>query len=161
MVLTGCLRPEEAYRDMDWMVIVLLGGVIPLGIAMQNTGAAAWLAHGVLPLIGQFGPVGMLAAFYLLTSMLTQAISNNATAVVATPIAIAAAADLGVSPGPFVVATMLAASNSFMTPIGYQTNAFIYGPGGYRFGDYVRVGGPLTLLLAFAAAFVIPLFFPL
>jgi di/tricarboxylate transporter len=97
---------------------------------------------------------------YLLTSLLTEMISNNAAAVVLTPIAVAVASALGVSPMPFVIAVMLAASNSFMTPIGYQTNAFIYGPGGYRFGDFFRVGGALNMLLVAAATVVIPLFFP-
>ncbi len=160
MVLSGCLRPDEAYRDMDWMVLVLLGGVIPLGVAMQNTGTAAFIAGGIMQVVQPIGPIGALGAFYILTSLLTQLISNNAAAIVLTPIAVAVAAGLGVSPVPFVVATMFAASNSFMTPIGYQTNAFIYGPGGYTFGDYLRVGGPLTFLLALAAAFVIPFFFP-
>jgi di/tricarboxylate transporter len=103
---------------------------------------------------------GVLAAFYLLTSLLTELISNNAAAVVLAPIAIATASALGVSPLPFVIAVMIAASNSFMTPIGYQTNTFIYGPGGYRFSDFIRVGGPLNLLLLLAATFVIPFFFP-
>ena len=160
MTLTGCIRPDEAYRDVDWMVIVLLGGVIPLGLAMQNTGAAAFLAAALMGVVEPLGPYGALAAFYIMTSLLTEIISNNAAAVVLTPIAIAVGIALGVSPMPFVIATMLAASNSFMTPIGYQTNAFIFGPGGYAFTDYVRVGGPLNVLLAIAATFIIPLVFP-
>jgi di/tricarboxylate transporter len=101
-----------------------------------------------------------LAAFYLMTSVMTEVISNNATAVVLTPVAVATAQGLGVSPMPLVVAVMFAASNSFMTPIGYQTNLFVYGPGGYRFSDFLRVGGPLNLLMVVAAALVIPWFFP-
>jgi di/tricarboxylate transporter len=160
MLLTGCIQVEEAYRDVDWGVLVLLGAIIPLGIAMRNTGTADFIATHILALALPLGLYGILAAFYLLTSVLTEVISNNAAAVVVTPIVVATAATLGVSPYPFVVAVMIAASNSFMTPIGYQTNAFIFGPGGYRFSDYVRVGGPLNLLLVAAATFVIPLFFP-
>ncbi len=160
MFVTGCITPEGAYEEVDWMVLVLLGSIIPLGIAMQNTGTAAFIAGGMLHLTAPLGLLGMLAAFYLLTSLLTELISNNASAVVLTPIAVATAASVGVSPLPFVIAVMFAASNSFMTPIGYQTNTFIYGPGGYRFSDYLRVGGPLNLLLLVAATFIIPLFFP-
>jgi di/tricarboxylate transporter len=160
MFISGCLTPDEAYQDMDWMVIVLLGAIIPLGIAMQNTGTAQLLSTHMLNVTAPLGLFGVLATFYLLTSLLTELISNNAAAVVLTPIAIATGAALGVSPMPFVVAVMFAASNSFMTPIGYQTNTFIYGPGGYKFSDFVRVGGPLNLLLLIVATFVIPIFFP-
>jgi di/tricarboxylate transporter len=160
MFLTGCVTPEEAYREVDWSVLVLLGSILPLGLAMQESGAAALIASGLLRLASPLGLVGTLAAFYLLASLMTEVISNNATAVVLTPIAVAAAVGLGVSPMPFVVAVMFAASNSFMTPVGYQTNMFVYGPGGYRFSDFLRVGGPLNLLMVVAAALVIPRFFP-
>jgi di/tricarboxylate transporter len=160
MFITGCITPDEAYEDIDWMVIVLLGSIIPLGIAMQNTGTAQLVAMHLVDVTRPLGLFGVLAAFYLLTSLLTELISNNAAAVVLAPIAIATATALGASPLPFIIAVMFAASNSFMTPIGYQTNTFIYGPGGYRFTDFVRVGGPLTLLLAVVATFVIPFFFP-
>lgn len=160
MFVTGCLTPDEAYEEVDWMVIILLGAIIPLGIAMQNTGTAQLIANQLLRVTQPLGLFGVLAMFYLMTSLLTELISNNAAAVVMTPIAIATAAALGVSPMPFVIAVMFAASNSFMTPIGYQTNTFIYGPGGYRFSDFIRVGGPLNLLLLLVATFVIPVFFP-
>jgi di/tricarboxylate transporter len=160
MFVTGCLTPDEAYREVDWMVIVLLGSLIPLGIAMQNTGTAQFLAGGILRVTTPLGLFGVLAAFYLLTSLLTELISNNAAAVVLTPIAVATGLALEVSPLPFVIAVMFAASNAFLTPIGYQTNTFIYGPGGYRFSDFFRVGAPLSVLLLVVATFVIPLFFP-
>ncbi len=160
MFLTGCLTPEEAYDEMDWMVVILLGAILPLGIAMQNTGAAEFVAAGVLDLTRPLGPYGVLGAFFLLTMGFTSVISNNGSAVVLTPIAVAAAHALGLSPLPFVVAVMFGASNAFMTPIGYQTNVFVYGPGGYRFTDFTRVGTPLGLLIATAATFVIPIFFP-
>jgi di/tricarboxylate transporter len=160
MFLTGCITPEEAYVEVDWMVLVLLGSIIPLGIAMQNTGTAQLIAWAIVQLTEPFGLYGLLAAVYLATSLLTEVISNNATAVVLTPIAIGVASAAGISPLPLVVAVMLAASNSFLTPVGYQTNTFIYGPGGYRFLDFVRVGGPLNVLLIVTATLVIPAFFP-
>jgi di/tricarboxylate transporter len=160
MFLTGCVKPDEAYEDVDWMVLILLGSILPLGLAMQKSGAAELLARQLVALTHPLGLYGALAAFFILTSLLTELISNNAAAVVLTPIAIATAIGLGVSPLPFVIAVMLAASNSFMTPIGYQTNTFIYGPGGYRFTDFFRVGAPLNVLMIATATFVIPFFFP-
>jgi di/tricarboxylate transporter len=160
MFLTRCMTPDEAYEDIDWMVLVLLGSIIPLGLAMQNTGTAQILAAGLLGVTEPLGLYGSLAALYLLTSLLTEVISNNAAAVVLTPVAVAAAVGLGASPLPFVIAVMFAASNSFLTPIGYQTNTFIYGPGGYHFSDFARVGGPLMILMLIAATFTIPFFFP-
>jgi di/tricarboxylate transporter len=160
MFLSGSLTPDEAYADVDWMVIVLLGGMIPLGIAMQVTGAAAFIVSHFLVVFAPFGLLGTLAAVYVMTSLLTEVISNNASAVVLTPIAVGVGVSLGVSPLPFVVAVMIAASNSYMTPIGYQTNAFVFGPGGYRFSDFLRVGGPLNILMAIVATFAIPIFFP-
>ena len=160
MFLSGCITPEEAYREVDWSVLVLLGSIIPLGLAMLNTGTAEFLAFGVLSLTAPLGLYGVLAAYYLITSLLTELISNNAAAVVLTPVAIGTASTLDVSPMPLVIGVMIAASNSYMTPVGYQTNTFIYGPGGYRFIDFVRVGGPLNLLMVVVAVFVIPFFFP-
>jgi di/tricarboxylate transporter len=160
MFVTRCVKPEEAIEDIDWMVIVLLGSILPLGLAMQKTGAAQMIATALLQVTAPLGLIGMLAAFYIMTSILTEIISNNATAVVLIPIAVATAAGLGVSPLPFVIAVMIAASNSYMTPIGYQTNTFVYGPGGYRFVDFMKVGGPLNLLMMVVAAIVIPWFFP-
>jgi di/tricarboxylate transporter len=160
MFLTGCITPGEAYEEMDWSVLVLLGSILPLGIAMQKSGAAETLAVGLVWFTTPLGLHGTLAAFYLLTAALTAVISNTASAAVLTPMAVATGIALGVSPLPFVIAVMFAASNSYLTPIGYQTNVFVYGPGGYRFGDFARVGGPLTVLSLLAATLVIPIFFP-
>jgi di/tricarboxylate transporter len=160
MILTGCITPDEAYQEMDWSVLVLLATILPLGLAMRNSGAASWLAGLLLDVTRPLGARGTLAAFYALTTVLTAIISNNAAAVVLVPVAVAAAGTLGVSAMPLVVAVMLAASTDFSTPIGYQTNTFIYGPGGYRFSDFLRVGGPLNVLLLVSAPLVIPLFFP-
>lgn len=160
MVLTGCLTPPEAYRGMDWSVLVLLGAILPLGGAIRDSGTAAWIAAMLLDVVAPMGPHGTLAAVYLLTVALTSVISNAAAALVVVPVAFAAAAGLGISAMPLVVAVMFAASCSFITPIGYQTNTFIFGPGGYRFSDFTRVGGPLNVLLAVATVVVVPWFFP-
>lgn len=160
MFVTGSIKPEEAWEQVDWMVIVLLGSILPLGLAMRNTGTADFLAQWLLHFIAPYGPFVVLAAIYLLTTLLTELMSNNASAIVVAPIAVATAAALEISPMPLVIAVMLAASNSFMTPIGYQTNLLIYSPGGYRFTDYVRVGGPLGLISLVVATVVIPVFFP-
>lgn len=160
MFLTGCLQPDEAYEDIDWMVIILLGSILPLGVAMQTSGTAHLLGTQFVALTHWMGPYGALAAFYLMTSLLTEVVSNNAAALVLTPVAVASAVAIGVSPLPFVVAVMFAASNSFMTPVGYQTNTFIYAPGGYRFTDFLKVGAPLNVLMMVVATFAIPFFFP-
>jgi di/tricarboxylate transporter len=160
MFATACITPDEAYSDIDWMVIVLLGAILPLGFAMHATGAAAWVAHGLLGIMQPLGPHGILAGFLVLTTALTSVLSNAAAAVVLTPIAVAVALPLGLSPLPFVVAVMIGASNSFLSPVGYQTNTMIYGPGGYTFADFLRVGTPLSLLVVIAATFAVPLFFP-
>ncbi len=160
MVLTGCVHVEEVYENMDWQVIVLLGSLLGLGAALEATGAGDYLAAAILEAVRGLGPTGVLGTFYLLASVLTAMVTNNAAAIVLTPIAIATADDLGVSAMPFVVAVMFAASNSFATPMGYQTNVFIYAPGGYRVTDFLRVGGPLVLVMTAVAALVLPLFFP-
>lgn len=160
MFLTKCLTPDEAYKEIDWMVIVLLGAILPLGLAMHESGGAAWVAHQLLTLGSPLGPYGILAMFLLTTTALTAIISNAAAAVVLAPVAVAVATTLAVSPLPFVIAVMIGASNSFLSPVGYQTNTMIYGPGGYRFSDYIRVGAPLSVLVVVVATFVIPIFFP-
>lgn len=160
MVFTRCVRLEEVYREIDWMIVFLLAGVLPLGIAMDNTGAAAWLGHGIAATVGTLGPVATIAAFYLITSILTEIMSNNAAAAVLTPIALGTAAELGVNPYALLVAIMFGASASFMTPVGYQTNTLVYAPGGYRFADFLRVGAPLNALLLLTATLFIPIFWP-
>jgi di/tricarboxylate transporter len=160
MTLAGCLKPADAYERVDWGVIILIGSIVPLGLAMQQTGAAQLLAALVIRATGDLGPYVVLGTLYLATSLLTEFISNNAAAVILTPVAVAIADALGVSPVPFAMAVMIAASNSFMTPIGYQTNTLIYGPGAYEFRDFARVGTLLSLLLLLLAVAVLPLFFP-
>jgi di/tricarboxylate transporter len=160
MVLTGCLRAEDAYRAIEWKVVVLLAGVLPLGLALERTGAASLIVDGAMRLAGDAGPVVVLAAIYVLTATLTEFMSNNAAAVLLAPVAIATAAKLGVDPRPFLVAVTFAASTSFATPVGYQTNTMVYDAGGYRFRDFMKVGIPLNLIFAAIATTLIPYFWP-
>jgi di/tricarboxylate transporter len=157
MIIGRCLTLEEAYQAIDWKVIVLLGGVIPLGLALEQNGVALWMTDTFLQPLLDYGPVMVLAALYITTALLTEALSNNATAVILAPIALSMAASLGVDARPFLVAVTFAASTSFATPIGYQTNTMIYSPGGYRFSDFTRVGGPLNIIFWGLAVLLIPM----
>ncbi|MDA2931108.1 SLC13 family permease [Acidobacteria bacterium AH-259-O06] len=161
MILTGCLRLRDLYSHLSWQTIVMLACLIPLGTAMENTGLAKLIAGELVEQLDRWGPIAVLSGIYLLTSLLTSAMSNNATAVLMVPITISTACQLQVDPKPFVMAVMFAASASFMTPVGYQTNLFIFGPGGYKFADFLKVGGPLNLLFWILASVFIPLFWPL
>ena len=160
LVVLRCLKPDEAYDAVDWKVVMLLAGVLPLGIALEHSGGAAWLARNVLGLVAVLGPVACLAAIYLLTSVLTEIMSNNAAAVLVVPIGIATAESLGVDAKPFLVAVAFAASTAFATPVGYQTNAMVHAAGGYRFADFIRIGMPLNLIFWIAGIVLIPRFFP-
>ncbi len=160
MVLTRCLTLEEAYESIDWMVIFLLAGMIPAGIALEKTGAAQLLAEFILKGIGSFGALFVLGALMAFTSLITEILSNAAAAVLLAPIAISLAAQLGVSPYPFLMGVAVAASSSFMTPIGHQSNTLVFGPGGYRFSDYLRVGVGLNILVWVVAMLVIPRLWP-
>lgn len=158
MLVTGCLTLPHATRALDSAVLFLLAGMIPLGLAMEKTGLAALIANHVADFAGPHGPFFLIAAFYLLTSLLTEVLSNNAAAVLLTPICLGIAAELGIDPKPLLVAVTFGASASFATPIGYQTNTMVMGPGGYVFRDYIRAGLPLNILLAVAATALIPFF---
>jgi len=161
LVVTRCITLEEAYEAIDWKVIFLLAGALTLGVALEKTGTALFISNILVRAVGALGPVALVAAFYLLTSVLTNAMSNNATAVLVAPIAIAAAESLQVDARPFLMAIAFAASASFMTPVGYQTNTMIYGVGQYRFADFLRVGTPLNILFWIIATLMIPYFWPL
>jgi di/tricarboxylate transporter len=160
MILSGAINPDEAYRAIEWQVLMLLAGLLALGVAMEKTGAARMIAHGLVGWVGGFGPRAILSALFLLTLVLTEMMSNNATVVLLIPIAIVTADSIGVSPRPFMFAVMFGASLSFMTPVGYQTNTMIYGPGQYRFTDFMRVGGPLNLLVWVIGSLLIPVLWP-
>ncbi|MBK7931572.1 MAG: SLC13 family permease [Bryobacterales bacterium] len=160
MVMTGCLKADEVYPAVDWKVVMMLGGLLPLGVAIETTGLAAILSRFIVDVFGSLGPWVLLSALYLCTSLLTEIMSNAATAVLLTPIAITAAAAMGVDARPFLVTVMFAASSSFMTPVGYQTNTLIYGPGAYRFADFLRVGTLLNVLFWILATALIPRFWP-
>jgi len=157
MILTGCLTPIQAYRSVNWPILVLVAGTLALGQALEVTGTAARIAEPLVFVGESWGPWVALATLYLVTSVVTAILSNNATAVLLVPIALSLAAALGVNPRPFLIAVALAASASFATPLGYQTNLLVYGPGGYRFGDFFRIGAPLTLLLWVVASILIPI----
>jgi di/tricarboxylate transporter len=148
MVGTGCVRPNEVYEAVDWSVIVLLAGLIPLGMAMERSGTAAYLAQSLTGVAAVVSPLVLLFIFYVFTSLVTQVISNNASVILMLPMAVETAELTGADPFSFVLAVTFAASCALLTPIGYQTNLMVYGPGGYRFTDFVRMGAPLQLLLA-------------
>jgi len=160
LILTGSLNLEEAYRAIDWQVVFLLGGILPLGIALEKTGGADLLANLLIDWVGSHGPVAILAALFLVTTVLTAFMSNTATAALLIPIAVTAASSMAIDPRPLLVAIAFGASASFMTPVGYQTNLLVYGPGAYRFSDYVKVGVPLTLIFWVLATLLIPLAWP-
>ena len=158
MVMTRCLRLEEAYHAINWQVIFLLAGILPLGIAMQKSGAAGYIAGNAVGMVGGMGPVAVLAVVYLMTSVMTDTMSNNAAAVLLAPIAISTAEQIGVDPWPFLMAITFAASTGFSTPVGYQTNTMIYNPGGYKYTDFLRTGVPLSILFWILSVIFIPRF---
>jgi len=160
LILVGCLTLEEAYEAIDWKVIFLLAGLLTLGIALEKSGAAALAAKTIIHYIGPWGPLALLSAFFFVTSVLTEAMSNNASAALLAPIAIVAAESQGWSARPFLMAVMFGASLSFMTPVGYQTNTLIYGPGQYRFSDFLRVGTPLNIIFWLLCTWFIPKLWP-
>jgi di/tricarboxylate transporter len=148
MVATGCVRPNEVYEAVDWSVIFLLAGLIPLGMAMERSGTAAYMAQALTGVAEVVPAFGLLLLFYIFTSLVTQVISNNASVILMLPMAVETAGLTGADPFSFVLAVTFAASCALLTPIGYQTNLMVYGPGGYRFTDFVWMGAPLQLLLA-------------
>ncbi|MEL6938745.1 MAG: SLC13 family permease [Cyanobacteria bacterium J06598_1] len=147
MVLTGCLKPGELYQAVRWDVIFLLACLIPLGTAMQNSGATDWLANQLITIGGSLSEYWMLTVIYILTVLLTAVLSNNASVILLLPIGVQVANSIGANPLTVIFIITFAASNSFMTPIGYQTNTMVYGAGGYRFLDFLKVGGPLSLIM--------------
>ena len=160
VVLSGCLDPGEAYESIDWSILFLIVGMLGLGKSLELTGAMDWLGGNLVTVFGGMGPYVVLAAIYLLGMVLTEVVTNNAVAIILTPIVVAIALAMDLSPRPFVVAVMFAASASFCTPIGYQTNTYVFGAGGYRFSDFPKVGLPLGAALFLVANLLIPYFWP-
>lgn len=161
LIATRGLRIQQAYGAIDWSVIFLLVAVLPMGIAMEETGLAALLGEGIVRLGAPLGAAVVLSLVILVTSVLTAFITNNSAAILMVPIALSVAGELGADPKPFLMGVAFAASLSFATPTGYQTNTMVLGPGGYRFVDYVKVGTPLTVLLWLLASVLIPVVWPL
>ncbi len=160
LLITGCLPIREAYRSMQGEILLLIAGTIALGAAMDKTGASRFYAEIFINAFRGFSPTLVLGAMILLTSISTQMLSNNATAVLLLPIAISTAIGLGVHPKPFIMAVCFGASACFATPVGYQTNLMVYGPGGYRFSDYLKLGIPLNLVVLIGGTLLVPLFWP-
>ncbi len=161
MVLTGCLNMEQAYRAIDWRAIFLIAGMLPLGTAMQETGAAAYLAAQVMGILGDAGPWTVIGGLYVVTAMATMIIPTAALVVLMSPIVLSAMGDLGLQPETAMMAIAMAASASFTSPISHPANILVMGPGGYRFVDYLKIGVPLTLVIFVVVMVVLPIFWPL
>lgn len=161
MVLVGVLTMEEAYTSIEWQSVFLIAGMLPLGIAMAKTGTADFLSTLMIDLVGDLGPRGIMIGLFLLTTIITEFMSNAAAAVLVAPIAISSAVTLGVAPQAFAMGVAIAASNSFLFPIGHQASVLVYGPGSYRFFDYTKVGLPLTLLIWLLLIIFLPILWPL
>ena len=160
MTLAGCLDADEVYDAIDWRIIILLAGLLPLGVAMSQSGAAEFVVANTLGLVSHLGPVVVMAVLYLMALVLTEFMSNAAAAVILTPIGMSTANMLGVDATPFLIAVTFAASTSFATPVGYQTNTMVYSAGGYRFVDFIKVGLPLNLIFWVLGVIFIPVFWP-
>ena len=160
MVQARCVTMEEAYRAVNWQSVVLIAGMLPMATALEKTGALDLVVNGLVGTLGNFGPVVLMAALFLLTSIFSQFISNTATAILVAPVAMGAATGMGISPYPLLMIVGLAASTSFSTPMASPVNTLVMGPGGYRFLDFVKLGVPLQLLAMAISLLTVPLFFP-
>lgn len=158
VIITGCITSENAYKSIDWRILMMIFGMLGIGTAMENTGAMHLIVENSVLFAEPLGPIVLLAIVYFMTSIMTEMVTNNAIAIVMTPIVISLTTALGLDPRPFLVAVMFASSASFATPIGYQTNTFVYAAGGYRFKDFMIVGIPMNILMLITAVIVIPMF---
>jgi di/tricarboxylate transporter len=163
LLLTGCIRTKEAYTSVEWSILIIIFGMLALGHAMNSSGASLIIAESLTDLVRSFTPthlqnITMLLIIYVITSTFTEFLSNNAAVALMVPIALGIAETLGVDARPFVIGSCIAASASFATPIGYQTNTYVYGVGGYKFRDFTKVGLPLNVLCCLVTVTVVPLF---
>ncbi|MCG7394729.1 anion permease [Microvirga sp. ACRRW] len=157
LILSRIMTVEQSYRAIDWTTVILVGALMPLSIAMVETGAAQFMAEGLVGLVGDAGPYALLAGLFVLTAILGQLISNTATALIVIPIGVAAATSMGISPRPVLMSTAVAAAGAFLTPIATPTNLMVMGPGGYAFGDYWKLGLPLLTWFFVVSVFFVPL----
>lgn len=160
VVLTGCIPISKAYKSISWTSVIMIGAMIPMGIALQKTGTAQLIANGLVNFLGDIHPVVLLGGIFLLTTSFSQVINNSATAVLMAPIAIIAANTLGISPEPFMIVVAISASTAFLTPVGTTTNAMVMSAGGYKFMDYLKVGAPLLLIFLVITLLLVPIFWP-
>ena len=160
ILVLRCIDNTEAWNSIEAGILVLIFSMLIVGTGLQNSGAVSLLVDNLTPALHGLPPIVTLAAIYLLSSVLTEAVTNNAVAIVVTPLAVGLAEQLGVDPRPFVVAVMFGASASFATPVGYQTNTLVYGAGNYRFSDFLRIGIPMNVIVGLAVVGTIPIFFP-
>jgi di/tricarboxylate transporter len=160
MVLTRVLRPEQAYRAISWTAIILIAGIIPLSTAIQQSGAAEILAGGLIRVVGGAGPRVLMLGIFLLIGALGQIVSNTATALIVLPVVLSATSAMRVSPRPFLMLVTVAAAASFLTPIATPANMMVMGPGGYRFGDYWKLGLPIMAWFLVVSLVEIPLIWP-
>ncbi len=158
--LTRCISSDEAYREVEWKAVILIGSMLSLGAAMEHTGTAPYVAGKIVAWAGHYGPVALLGGFFLLTVLLTQPMSNQAAAIVVLPIALQTANQLGLNPRTFAMMIAVAASCSYLTPLE-PACLMVYGPGRYRFRDFLKVGAPLTIVIFLIAILLVPRFWPL
>jgi di/tricarboxylate transporter len=161
MILTGVLTMDEAYHAIEWKSVFLIAGMLPMGIAMQNSGTALFLAEKIVATVGSWGPVAVMMGIFMMTALITEVMSNAAATVLVTPIAIDAARSLSANPQTFVMAVVIAAATSFLMPIGHQANVLVFGPGGYKFGDYTKVGVWLNMIIFVIVLIFLPIIWPL
>jgi di/tricarboxylate transporter len=161
MVLSGSLRMDEAYRAIEWKAVFLIAGMLPLGIAMQTSGTAQFLASEMIRFLEPYGTQALIAGLFLLTVLASQVMPNPVVTVLLTPIALTTAQDLGLSPYSLAMVVAVAASASFLSPVGHPANILVMGPGGYKFTDYIKAGLPLVVIILALTVFALPIFWPL
>jgi di/tricarboxylate transporter len=157
MILFGCLTMEEAYRSIDWRAVFLIAGLIPLGIALESSGAAQMLAESVVSIVGGYGPLAIMGGLFIMAAVLAQIIPNPAVALLVAPIAYNTAVNTGISPYPLMMAVAVAASAAFLSPVGHPANLLVMGPGGYKISDFIKAGIPVLLVVFAVAMIVVPL----